>query len=328
MTIFQNFKNKLLPSAAIISAFALATVTPSFAEMGKAPVGPGGFYISGSAGYIFSNGLDAAGHNFPAIASPGVAMEAQHGFVGSAMLGYVFGHDFAGLTNTRVEIGVLGSWFADHKRTDATGGLMNHLSTVVLAGPAPFSSVAKRRFYEVSLALKGEKQSDGWVHVPGLEIFVRGSDDYVKSQTTSISIGIPPDIRTTDIKSIFYGVMAGYQPEISLSQSVSVVGDLAIGIYGYSGKGVFYHNFLAPVTLTGRKNGVGLRGRLGLGVKHAMANGMTTTLYGTANYWSSVPGAGLTSGGVLQPASHVESRGLFEFTAGARVTIPFGGTAN
>lgn len=315
---------KSLSAMAFVGA-GLALASPAMAEMGTSPSEPGSMYFTAFGGYVNSDGTATPGHGRN-VNTPNFLVEAEDGGFGGVTLGYVFGTPVPfGLTNFRGEATFAVSGFSDDEISNPTGSILdlNGVSGVI---NFPVQSEQSRDVYDGSLALKGDMElgPDLGMSV-GLEVFVRKSED----ETTAVNSA--GNFRTHDVDALFYGAMVVVQPEFAITPSLSLVGDLGVGLYGVDAD-VDSRSFVAATALTfaDEDSTVGFRGRANGGLKFNATDSISLTVFGGVDFWSDVPVANQRRTQIIAPGVPPRTKftDLVELKAGLSLTFVFGGAPN
>ena len=330
-------------TAVTVLVYALAA-TPALAEMGRAPIGSGGLYLSIEGGFLHQEGGDVMGYGIsPSIAGPiaDVTVSPTQGWFAGAMLGWDTGRQILPyLPFTRIEgYGLFGE-VDDSEADGAPAGGFTALKSadgdpLVVGGIDGHASV-ERRFVEGGLRFEGDSiRQDGgslkdaaavdrssitWVLSP----FVR----WVGEESQSAASCLCPATRSAEVDTWAYGALLAIEPEIFLGPGIALVGRGGIGLYGFNADGDFKSSSgsAAPDPFASgfsdSESGVGFRGQLGAGLKLWMSERSILDLFAEADYFSDIGTAAMADN---QPAnvnsSQVATEDLWEVRLGARLTI-------
>lgn len=307
----------------LVTAFTLLWATLGIsdvnAEMGKAPAGASGFYMSAFGGYVYQDAPATQG--YVTNMAPTLISTQDGGFVG-ADLGFILGPDVSpfGLDNARIETTFSTNIMSDDKASAFRP--LAALSSVTGFTEIAVNSTATNRqeteIFEGSVALKGEVASGQVVDLTSaFEVFIRSQEDKTLSTTLS---GLTQ--RSSDVDGLYIGALVALQPEFDLGAGLSFVGDFGVGFYVVDARGTIQSSF-GPVTrVSDKRTDLGFRGRLGGALKAQLAGGVTASLFGTVDYWSDTP---VVAPQVFMVPANLALEGLTEAKAGARLTIALGG---
>ncbi len=333
-----------LSLAAIVTAAAV--VSPAFADMGRAPVGPGGHYLSIEGGFLHQEGADVIGYgiaNTVGGAIDDVTVSPAEGWFAGAMLGWDTGRQIIpSLPFTRIEGYALFGSVDDSASDDApTGGeivLKSADGDLLGVGGTAGETSVERRFVEGGLRFEGDRvRSEGgsmkdeapverssltWVLNPFVRWTGEESDTHVPNCCAT---------RSADVDTWAYGALLALEPELLLRPGVALVGRGGIGLYGYDADGDFHSASAATpdpfaADFSDSQSGVGFRGQLGAGLKFWMSERSILDVFAEADYFSDIGTAAMSDN---QPtnadSSRVETEDLWEVRLGARLTLGLDG---
>lgn len=333
-------------SLAAAMATAAAVASPALADMGRAPVGPGGRYFSLEGGFLHQEGADVIGYGVAdSIGGPvnDIAVSPAEGWFAGAMLGWDTGREIIpSLPFTRIEgYALLGSADDSASDTAPAGGeilLKSADGDPLGVGGTIGETSVERRFFEGGLRFEGDRvRSEGgslkdeapverssltWVLNPFVRWTGEESDTHVPNCCAT---------RSADVDTWAYGALLAIEPELLLRPGVSLVGRAGAGVYGYNADGDFHSASAASPDpfasdFSDSQSGVGFRGQLGAGLKFWMSERSILDVFAEADYFSDVGTAAMSDN---QPtnadSSQVETDDLWEVRLGARVTIGLDG---
>ena len=298
--------------------------------MGRSPVAPGGTYVSIYGGYIYSDapdvrGLDA-GPTVPQLEETDVYVD--HNGFGGLEFGYALPDGSAWLGIDRIEVFFeAGHGSLDDDGRDFVIGLRdvagNTGTTSASGAGVPHQTERERGYYDFGLRLRADDHMFGDQALP---VFVEPFFRYAHDDTfMGFTNGANIFGREGNIDAYFLGVLAGVDPEMPLSETLTLVGSFSGGIYYYHGEGDFRssaNTFAAfNESFDDTKEGVGFRGRAMLALRHMISPGMSISLFGGIDFWSDVPYANLPVNTVNTQPAKVRSSDEFDVKAGVRVTI-------
>jgi hypothetical protein len=323
---------------AMITTAGLAVFShASQADMGKAPVGPGGSYVSIEGGYLYQDGPEVNGHGIVATAGgpeQDVKVSPDDGFFAGGLVGYETGTPFlAGFH--RVELFLQFGRATDGESDTSPPASDLSLKTVdgvtLVTGGFSAKTRSARQSWEFGTRLERDAVYDPATTVTwSLAPFVRSLEEDTRSVVSACC-----DIRRSGkIDAWLYGLSLSAEPETWVTPQLALVGRLGAGVYGYDADGKF--RSLSDMTPDGfaasvsdGDSGVGFRGLLGVGLKYKLSPASTLEGFAEADYFSKVPTAHLSSnssaGGY---ESHVQDDDLWELRTGLRLTIGLGPTPN
>ncbi len=327
---YQYF-TALLSAALIASASSLAR-----ADMGLAPVGPEGTYVSFEGGYLYQDGPDVIGHgiNPSATSFANVLVSPNDGWFVGGMIGFASAQRYLPpLPFSRTEI-YLSYSDADASVTSSAPPLSaTNLKSVdgsaFGGGGLDGHTSVSRTTWEGGLRFEGDDiisptSTLTWVLSP----FIRFSDE----DTASAVDGCCTVQRNAEVKSRLYGALVALEPEIAVTPGVSLVGRVGAGIYGYRVHGSFHSQSSNPAPdpfaadLLDSDSGVGFRGQLGAGLKFKLWQGARLETFVEADYFSDIGTATLADNDPAAATSSIVSTDdLWELKAGARLTVGLGG---
>lgn len=319
--------------AAIIAVSTAAAVGTANADMGLAPSSQNGIYVSFGGGYLLSgsNGVIGYGRD-DGTGTQDVILDPRSGWFADAMAGYAASTPFiAGLPFTRVELyGIYGratDSASDTAPPNAGLALKNDAATLlVTGGDAGFSST-EHEIAEGGLSFKADSITAGRSLTFAVTPFVRwiGEDTITTiSQCCTLE-------RDANVDTWLYGLVFAVEPEAALTSTVSIVGRLGAGVYGYRAHGTFvsFSNSALvkdfDASFSESDSGVGFRGQLGVGLKIKLAPGALMEAFTEADYFSDT-GTGQLANNLSpdETPSHLGSDHLWELRAGARLTLQLG----
>lgn len=333
-------------------SFAATLVTaavvghPALADMGRAPVGAGGSYLSIEGGFLHQEGGDVIGYgiaNTVGGAIDDITVSPAEGWFAGAMLGWDSGRQILpGMPFTRIEgYALFGS--VDDSASDAApvGGevvLKSADGDLLGIGGTAGETDVERRFVEGGLRFEGDRvRSEGgslkdeapverhsitWVLNPFVRWTGEESDTHVPNCCAT---------RSADVDTWAYGALLAIEPELLLRPGVALVGRGGIGLYGYNADGDFHSASAATPDpfasdFSDSESGVGFRGQLGAGLKFWMSERSILDVFAEADYFSDIGTAAMSNN---QPAnsesSRVETEDLWEVRLGARLTFGLDG---
>ncbi len=313
----------------LISAGTLA-----HADMGLAPVGPDGIYVSVEGGYLHQEGPDVIGHgtNATAASFANVLVSPDDGWFVGGMIGFASAQRYLPpLPFHRTEIYVTYSDASDSAASSAPPLISTSLKSVdgsaIGGGGLDGLSTISRRTWEGGLRFEGDSilsatSSVTWVLSP----FIRFGDE----DTVSKVGGCCTVQRNADVESRLYGALFALEPEITVAPGIALVGRVGAGLYGYNVRGSFTsfsNNSPDPFAaqLSGRDSGVGFRGQLGAALKFKPWQGARLETFVEADYFSDIGTAHTADNNpVVDATSLVATDDLWELKAGARLTIGLG----
>jgi hypothetical protein len=331
---------------AIIAAAGLSMAPQaSQADMGKAPVGPNGFYIGFEGGFLHQDGADINGHGI--VFTPGgpvsdVKVSPDNGYFVGGLIGYENGTPFL-FGFHRVELyGLFGE--ADDDASNTAPPLADIVLKTVDAeilgatGGLTGSTSSERRTWEFALRFEDDDVVNStttvtWVFAPFIRSFEEDTDTVV---TTATCCGGCCEFRRgADVDATLYGIYVAAEPETWLSSNLALVARLGAGIYGYDGDGSFRSSSTATppdlfaAHVTDGESGVGFRGLLGIGLKLKITSTTLLEGFAEADYFSDVPSTHLSSNDRNEGyVSHVTEDDLWELRTGLRLTVGLGSAPN
>lgn len=331
----QNFRIAL----AIVATAVLAMLPePSRADMGLAPVGPNGVYVSFEGGYLYQDGNKVDG--FGAVSTPGgptneVYGDPKNGFFVGGLIGYEHGTPFL-FSFHRAELYVMFG-----RTEDSSGNSAPPLDDITLktvdGGILGFGGLngnvsVERKTWEGAIRLEHDQVHSPhttitWVLAPFIRNFKEDTNTVVT--TATCCGGCCEFNRGADVDSFLYGVYLAAEPEHLIHHNLYLVGRVGAGIYGYNTDGSFNSGSSADPDLfsahvSDGSSGVGFRGLLGAGLKLKVSPHFVGELYSEADYFSDVGTAKFANNqDDDSSSSRVGSDSLWEVRAGARVTIGF-----
>ena len=331
-----------------VAALGATLVTPAFADMGRAPAGPGEHYLSIEGGYLHQEGADVIGYGVaPSLTAPifDVTVSPSEGWFAGAMLGWDTGRQILpSLPFTRIEgYALFGEVDDDAGETAPAGGFTAIKSAdgdPLAVGGVDGATSIERRFVEGGLRFEGdsvrteggslkdeqpvERHSITWVLNP----FIRWTGE---EHDTVVSC-LCPATRSAEVDTVAYGAVLAMEPEFLLRPGVSLVGRAGIGLYGYNADGDFHSASGAGAgdpfasDFSDSESGIGFRGQLGAGLKFWLSQRSILDVFAEADYFSDVGTAAMSDN---QPtntnSSHVDTEDLWELRVGARLTIGLDG---
>lgn len=326
---------------AVVAAAGLAAGSHTAkADMGTAPVGPPGIYISFEGGYLYHDADGVIGHGI--VLAPGgdpqdIFVSADDGYFFGGLIGFENGTPFL-FGFHRVELYFLyGN--ADDGRTDTAPPLADLALTsvdgtvLVTGGGTRGKTETERETWEGALRFEDD---DGinqtttvtWVFAP----FIRNFDESTFSFVEGGVCGGPCVARRNgDVDTWLYGVYVAVEPETWLTPNLALVARLGAGVYGYDSDGKFRSSsnaapppdFFAANVKDG-DSGVGFRGLFGIGLKFKLAPNANFEAFGEADYFSDVGTAHMSTNQQNTFVSHVDTDDLWELRAGIRLTLGLG----
>lgn len=332
-----------LDLARIVLAVAASTAGPTIAlaDMGTAPAGHKGVYVSGEGGYFYQDGGDVNGYGASSSAGSvsDVHVSADDGWFAGGFIGYENGSPlFSPLPFTRVE-GYF--WFgtADDSVSDSAPPLADiTLKTVDGATNVTGGTIAsvsgrtttERDTWEGGFKLEfdqpqGSTSTLTWVLNP----FVRNADE----DTSTVVTGCCELHRNGSVETWMYGAVIAVEPEFWLTPGVAFVGRLGAGLYGYDSDADFRSYSIGlpspdpfRASASDGDSGIGFRGQLGAGLKFKLGAAAFLETFAEADYFSDVATAQFSNSDPADGTpSRIEMDDLWELKAGARVTIGLGG---
>jgi hypothetical protein len=335
-------RSRFLPFAALLAAVA----SPALADMGRAPAGPGGHYLSIEGGFLHQEGSAVIGYGIAdAIGGPvtDITVSPAEGWFAGAMLGWNTGRQILPhMPFTRIEGYALFGSVDDSASDTATAGgetlLKSADGDLLGIGGTAGSTDVERRFVEGGLRFEGdnvrheggslkdeapvERHSITWVLNP----FVRWTGEESESHVPNCCA-----TRSADVDTWAYGALLAMEPELLLRPGVALVGRGGIGLYGYDADGDFHSASAGSpdpfaADFSDSESGVGFRGQLGAGLKFWMSERSILDVFAEADYFSDIGTAAMSDN---QPAnadsSRVETEDLWEVRLGARLTLGLDG---
>ena len=115
--------------------------------------------------------------------------------------------------------------------------------------------------------------------------------------------------------------MGVLEPELQISNMVSVVARLAGGIYAYDFDGTLDTRGSLPVA--DDTGGVAARAEAALGLKLYFSSAFSLTVFGGIDYWSETPIPNFPE--VVGTVAFVDRTDMLKVKAGVMATIAFGG---
>lgn len=309
-----------------MAALAAGAGSAAMAEMGRAPVAVG-TYVSFEGGYMLLDAERVRGYGYstaaPVTHLGDVQLDARSGWFGGAALGFAArpGAMLGYFDRAEVSFG----YGRSEKSRSAVGdslALANVAANALSLATGTANATLEREVFDAALALKRTDGAITW----SIEPFLRFSSDETQ-QSLLGAAGLAT--RSGQAESIFYGLMAAAEPEIALSQSISLAGRLGAGIYGYSATGKFSSQSAATpafnASLSEDASGVGFRGAFGGAVKVKLSKSVLLSTYATGDYWSRTPSMSMTDQNVLNTdPSHLRKDDLWDLRTGVRLTIGLG----
>ncbi len=319
---------------AMIAASGLIAFSQApLADMGKAPVGPNGRYLSFEGGYLHQDGPDVTGHGIVVTgggAERDVLVSPDDGFFAGGTVGFDTGTPYLDKFH-RVEFFLLYGK-ADDSRSD----------TSPPAADLTLKTVDGTILVTDGLSAKTKVERESW------EFGARLEHDQAVNPTTTVTWSLAPFVRNLEeethtavsaccdlqrsgkIDAWLYGISLSAEPERWLTPQLALVGRLGAGIYGYDADGKFRSSSdLDPdgfaASVSDGDSGFGFRGLLGVGLKYKLSPTSNIEGFAEADYFSKVPTAHLSSnssaGGY---ESHVQDDDLWDLRTGLRLTFGFG----
>jgi hypothetical protein len=324
----------------VLATIVLAGLPPAAqADMGRAPAGSGGPYVSIEGGYLHQEGGDVTGfgvsNGLGGITD--VTVSPADGWFASAVLGWDTGREIVPhLPFTRIEGYALFGETEDSETHDGTIFLKAADGDPLAFGATIGSIDVERRYVEGGLRFEGESVRSGaslkdapveshsitWVLNP----FVRWVGEETDTRVSACCAH-----RSADVDTWAYGALLAMEPEILLRPGVALVGRGGIGIYGYTADGDFQSSSAAvpdvfASSFSDSDSGVGFRGQLGAGLKFWMSQRAILDLFAEADYFSDIATASMADN---QPtnanASSIDTEDLWELRLGARLTLGLDG---
>lgn len=318
-------------TAMIATAGLVVCAHGSRADMGKAPVGAGGTYLSIEGGYLHQDGPDITGHGI-VVSGPeqDVTVSPDDGFFAGGLVGFETGAPFLASFH-RVELFLQYGRATDSESDTSPPASDLTLKTVdgeiLVTGGLSAKTKTERRSWEFGTRLERDQAYDPATTVTwSLAPFVRNLEE----DTTSVVSACCNIRRSGKIDAWLYGVSFSAEPERWVTPSLALVGRLGAGVYGYDADGKFRSlSDMAPdgfaAGVSDGDSGVGFRGLLGVGLKYKLSAASTLEGFAEADYFSNVPTAHLSSnssaGGY---ESHVQDDDLWELRTGLRLTVGLG----
>lgn len=333
-------------SVAVAAATAAIVAGPALADMGRAPVGPGGSYLSIEGGFLHQEGGDVVGYGIAdTIAGPvdDITVSPAEGWFAGAMLGWDTGRQILPhMPFTRIEGYALFGSVDDGASDSAPAGgeivLKSADGDLLAVGGNAGATDVERRFVEGGLRFEGDRvRSEGgslkdeapverhsitWVLNPFVRWTGEESDTHVPNCCAT---------RSADVDTWAYGALLAMEPELLLRPGVALVGRGGIGIYGYDADGDFHSASAASPDpfasdFSDSESGVGFRGQLGAGLKFWMSERSILDVFAEADYFSDIGTAAMSDNQRANAnSSQVETEDLWEVRLGARLTLGLDG---
>lgn len=316
------------------------------ADMGTAPVGPQGIYLSFEGGYLHHDTDGVTGHGI--VLTPGgptrdVEVSPDDGYFLAGLIGFENGTPFF-FGFHRIELfflfGDLDGDTVSHTAPPLDDVALTSVDgTILVTGGGQFGrTTVERRTWEAALRFEDDDVINAtttvtWVFAP----FIRNFDESVDSIVGGTLCGgsVCAARRSGDVDSFLLGFYVAAEPEMWLTPALALVGRLGAGVYHYDADGKFRSssNPLFPpdtfaANISDDDSGLGFRGLLGIGLKFKLTSTMHLEGFGEADYFSKVGGIHMTSNTGTGFVSHVEDDSLWEFRTGLRLTIGFGPAPN
>jgi hypothetical protein len=322
----------------MIAAAGLGVLTQaSRADMGKAPVGPNGLYLSFEGGYLHQDGPDVTGHGIVVTGGgpeQDVLVSPKDGFFAGGLIGFDTGAPYLAEFH-RFEVYLLYGAADDSKSDTSPPAADLTLKTVdgvtlVTTGLSAKTKV-EREMWEFGTRMERDQALDPTTTVTwSLAPFIRNLQE-----DTHTAVSACCDLqRSGKIDAWLYGISLSAEPERWVTPNLAIVGRLGAGIYGYDADGKFRSSSdLAPdgfaASVSDGDTGFGFRGLLGVGLKYKLSPTSNIEGFAEADYFSKVPTAHLSSnssaGGY---ESHVQDDDLWDLRTGLRLTFGFGPAPN
>jgi hypothetical protein len=309
------------------------------ADMGKGTV-DSGLYVSFDASFVTEQGspIRAFGTEEP---RPPFNIKDEYlgldqGWSSGASIGYVTPRAILGIFD-RAEIAID---YAELTNQMSERNAYSFLSAVDARDFAFYADDAASEIEAIilsgALPLKFDSMvgSDNGLTL-GVEPFVRWSKQ--KLNTLLKSSGATPNdpVNTytdlADVTSLYYGAMLTAEPELQLTEMVSLAGRVAGGIYGYSSRGTFSSRFQFPgdseasnALVLDEAAEVGWKASLGAAIKFRLAPSSVLTSYITADYWSSTASIERPTSdfyALESQTAHIGTADLWDLRAGMRLSV-------
>jgi hypothetical protein len=310
-----------------------ALAHPAAADMGRAPVGPPGTYVSLEGGYLLQDIDDITGHGIVSTSGgpiSDVGVSPDDGWFAGGTIGYNGSSLFGPMERGELYL-LYGS--TEDERNDTAPPLADIVlkavdgSPLVTTGGLKGHTSVELQTWEGGFRLEGDNPVSStttvtWSFAP----FVRNMDE----DTNTVVSGCCELTRTADVETWLYGVNFAAEPEVWVSSGIAVVGRFGLGIYGYDADGKFVSSAsLDPDTFAARvsddDSGVGFRGQLGLGLKFRLSSTTNIEAFGEADYFSDVGTAHMPDN---KPANgdvaRVDTDEFWELRSGLRLNFGFG----
>lgn len=339
-------KQSLVLATLLLAGLPIATAAHG-GDMGRAPVGPGGRYLSVEGGYLYQEGSDVIGHGVAHLYSGSVTdvtVSPTDGWFAGAMLGWDTGRQILPhLPFTRIEGYALFGEVDDSESSEYSADSLILLKAAdgdPLGFGAEFASTSvERRFVEGGLRFEGDSARSGGGSLKDEAPVERHSVTWVLSpfvrwvgEETETAVTCPcPAVRSADVDTWAYGVLLAMEPEFLLRPGIALVGRGGIGVYGYDADGDFQSSSAAvpdvfAASFSDGEAGVGFRGQLGAGLKFWMSQRSILDVFAEADYFSDIGTAAMANNQPLDfTSSAVETEDLWEVRFGARLTIGLDG---
>jgi hypothetical protein len=321
---------------AIIAAAGLTVFSQSLlADMGKAPVGPNGLYLSFEGGYLRQDGPEVTGHGIETSGGDerDVLVSPDDGFFVGGLIGFDTGAPYLDKFH-RLEFYLLYGNADDSKSDSAPPDLtLKSVDGVTLiTGGLTAKTKIERETWEFGARMEHDQAVNPTTTVTwSLSPFIRN----LQEDTNTVVNACCELQRSGKIDAWLYGISLSAEPERWLTPHLALVGRLGAGIYGYDADGKFRSSSDAPApdifaaSVSDGDSGFGFRGLLGVGLKYKLSPTANVEGFAEADYFSKVPTAHLSSnssaGGY---ESHVQDDDLWELRTGLRLTLGFGSTPN
>lgn len=205
------------------------------------------------------------------------------------------------------------AFYADHA--------VSHMEATIITGSLPLKH---------DLSIGGEHSL-----TLGFEPFARRTRHelrtLLKSSGATASDPIDTYAAAADLDQLYYGAMVTAEPELQLTDIMSIACRVGGGVYAHSARGRFYSEFQFPgegetssAQVEQQTTDMGWRASLGAALKLRLAPSSVLTSYLTADYWSEGGSVELPTNDFYalenQPAS-IGTAETWDLRAGMRLTV-------
>ena len=330
----------------IVLAVTVFFVTGSaYADMGRSPT-VSGVYVSVEGAYLHQRNASVRTFGLTSKADSSIQeqfINAESGLSGGFTFGYAensrgilgyFDRVEASFSYATLDASIDGS--VDFPASDTSFALTSLGQDAMgtfwcIGGDFAFASL-QRENYDWALNLERDLiKSDAGSVTLGLSPFFRSSSEDIE---TRVSMMDAEQVNTTRLDGLYYGANLTFEPEYKITPNISLIGIFGGGAYGYSMNGRFQSDLSfyqegdkeldAVADVSDKINGFGFKALLGAALKMHFSETSRLTSYLTADYWSHIGLADLTTNSISVAEikrSEIGSADVWEIRTGFRYSV-------